>query len=135
MKQLFIVLLLFIACNSYSQVQKPVKLLTVLEIKDYGYGYVIRGVDLGKIDTIYFISLKENSITHCDFHKIEVGNQYLFEIEDVDNINGHLPAALANGYYIKFGKKRIKRDGRNGNSITTTQFFSRNTKGLWIKNN
>lgn len=133
MKQLLIIISLSISFSSYCQEKKQSRFLKVAEIKEYEYCYLITGVDTVKADTWFFISLKDSLSKNCDFQKIDVGNSYLFEIEDMDNINGHLPAALPNGYYIKIGNRRIKRDGRNGNTLTTTQFISRNTTGLWIK--
>lgn len=133
MKQLLIMISLSISFSSNCQEKKQSRFLKVAEIKEHEYCYLITGVDTVRADTLFFISLKESLNKNSDFQKIEFGNNYLFEIEDMDNIKGHLPAALPNGYYIKIGNRRFKRDGRNGNTLTTTQFISKNTSGLWIK--
>lgn len=132
MKHILIISSLLISFACYSQ-ERQSRFLKVLDVKEYEYCYLITGMDSLKMDSLYLLSVKDSLHNDCNFQKIQVGNVYLFEIEDMDNINGHLPAALPNGYFIKFGNKRIKRDGRNGNTVTTTQFISKNSKGLWIK--
>jgi hypothetical protein len=132
-KIIFVACWIFISHCSNSQSNKQVLLLKVSAIVDYAEGYVIKGIDSLNTDTLYFVSLKDSLSSIYGFQKIKIGNRYLFEIEDVDNINGHLPAALPNGYYIRIGTKRIKRESRNGKTLATTQFFAKNTRGLYIQ--
>lgn len=133
MRQLLVIVSLLISFSCYSQEKQQVRFLKVLDVKEYEYCYLITGVDSLKADSLYLLSLKDSLHSNCSFEKIKVDNVYLFEIEDMDNINGHLPAAMPNGYFIKIGSKRIKRDGRNGNTVTTTQYLVKNSKGLWIR--
>jgi hypothetical protein len=133
MKYILIISSLLISVACFGQEKKQSRFLKVLDVKEYEHCYLITGIDSLKMDSLYLLSVKDSLHNDCSFQKIKVGRVYLFEIEDMDNINGHLPPALPNGYFIKFGDKRIKRDGRNGNTVTTTQFVSKNSKGLWIK--
>lgn len=134
MKIAIIISACFFCINSaYAQNTSQEKKMKVLDFKEYDNGYVIKGVEQVALDTMYFISLKSTLECKKGFKRIKVGKEYQFRIEDMDNNKGSFPPALPNGYSVKFENATIKRMGRNGNTITTTQFLSRNSKGLLIK--
>ena len=109
--------------------------MRVIETKDYSNGYVITGVGSSGVDTMYFISLKDTLKSCSHFEEIRIGYEYLFKITDIDYIKGHYASVNPDGYRIKFGNVYIRREGRNGQSISTTQYLSSNTKGLFIELN
>lgn len=129
-----IVIIMCAYCNAYGQEQYFEKKMKVLNIQEFDNGYLLAGLDLINNDTIYFISLKEKPCKKQS-ENIKVGNEYKFEIEDIDYVKGSLPAALPNGYYIKRGKINVKREGRNGKTYTTTQYVSKNTNGQFMLEN
>jgi len=107
--------------------------LKVVSVVEYKEGYVLTGIDTLTIDTVYFVSLKGIlKYKKSKFKKINIGETYAFDITDMDNVNGHLPAALPNGYSIKIGKTVLKRNSRYGKTINTTQYLARNTTDLYV---
>jgi len=135
MKRILIILTLIVSVSSYGQDKTEPHLLKVIDVKEYKYCYLITGLDSVRNDSLYFLSIKEKFNNDGSFQKIRIGGVYLFDVVDMDNIQGHLPAALPNGYFIRTKEWSIKRDSRNGNTLTTTQFRSINSKGLFIKPN
>lgn len=131
------VLISFLAIgHSFAQKNTIDKKLRVIETKDYANGYVITGVGSLGVDTMHFISLKDSIKSSCShFEKIRIGYEYLFKITDIDYIKGYYAPVNPDGYRIKFGNVYIRREGRNGQSITTTQYLSSNTKGLFLELN
>jgi len=134
MKIILIIICLLKTLSSFSQEKKIDKFLKILETKSYCNIYLITGVDLKTNDTLHFISLIEDSLpSNARYEKINVGMQYLFKIKDMDYVNGYYTPTIADGYRIKYGYIYVKREARNGKTITTTQYLAKNTNGLFIK--
>lgn len=132
MKFLLLIIILFTTFISLAQNKQSNKKLRIVSIEDTSYAYLLKGVDSTGRDTLHFISIKNYGDVRADAHKIAVGHEYLFRIDDMDYINGLYSPQIAEGYRIKFDTIYVKRNWRNGNTMTTTQYRSINTNGLWI---
>lgn len=134
MKKIYIIgFLFFLPLFVMSQDNKYSRSIRILAIQKLELYYLLHGIDINTLDTLTFISLADTSRKCKNFKKIKAKGKYIFEIADMDIVNG-LPAhSIRYPYLMSFGQINIIRNGRDGKTGETTQYRSINTKGLFIE--
>lgn len=129
MRKTISLIMSIVAIYSSSFAQKESKVLKVYSITEYIDGYVIKAIDtLHSTDTLNIISTKEHVKNKKGFEKITVGQKYSFEYEDYVK---KMAAAPQENFVIRI-KSTVIWSPKDG--IKNRPVFSKNTKGLWIKN-
>jgi hypothetical protein len=111
--------------SSFAQSQN--KALEIYSITEYIDGYVIKAIDTSKSDTLSIISAKEKIANKHKFEKMVVGRTYNFEYEDYVNKMAAIPTK---GFVVRIKSTIVWRDSDENKN---RPFFSKNTKGLWIR--
>jgi len=127
MKKLISILFFTITCNSFLFAQSESKLLEVYSITEYVDGYVIKGTDKSKLDTVQIISAKDTLFDSCNYVKLIVGHEYIFAISD---IGSNMAAMPPENFLVRIRSTVVWRYGDN---VKDLPVFSKNTKGLYIK--
>jgi hypothetical protein len=117
-------LLLF---QSLSYCQQTSRVLTIYSITEYVDGYVIRGIDESKRDTVSIVSVKVTDEANQEYKKILVGEKYKFELEDIAN---NMAAVPPNNFVVRIKTTVV---WKQGDGIKNMPSFSTNTKGIRIK--
>jgi hypothetical protein len=131
MKYLFVLLLIIsFNCQLGSQPLGTKSTINVFAVTEYPKAYLISGVKQKSNDTIYFVSIKDTTKKCLNKEAISIGKSYDFYIKDVDEPNKQNQPTIPPNIDVKIGQVYIHREGRDGNTITTTQFYSFNTSGL-----
>lgn len=130
----FIFYLVFSTLKGYSQTKEnTLRTLKIIEIKSHNNAFLLTGVDSGSPDTIFFISvIKKGKYSHKRKSVILLNSTYQFNIVDIDKEIIFPQSPYKQG--VKFDQTIIKRNGRDGNTFETTQYYSYNTNGLYIVN-
>lgn len=121
-----IFLLTLLHSLSFAQIRKSSR-LKIYSITEYIDGYVIKGIDTSKSDTLSIISVKDSIKNKRKFKKIAVGEEYNFEYDD---LVGNMAAVPPNSFVVRIKTTVVWRHGDGAKNIPV---FSRNMKGLWIK--
>jgi len=105
--------------------QKYSRTLEVYSITEYIDGFVIRAFDSVKFDTLSIITIK-SSKPNLNVKKIEVGQKYKFEYEDLIS---KLITVNTNSHVAKIKSTIIWRKENGFNNLPV---YSTNIKGLWL---
>jgi len=123
MRKSIIVLLIFISVWARAQ-ETGLKIQSITEYID---GYVITGIDAINIDTLFIVSKKEN-ITELEMYdKIEVGKQYVFQIDDKVR---QMTAMPPENFTVRIITTVVWRSGDGCKNIPV---FAKNLKGVYIE--
>ena len=117
------ILLYFLLNPAFSQVGK--RQLEIYSITEYMGGYVIKGIDRGKGDTLNIVTLKDTVPAAKDYEKILVGKTYNFEYR-LSIMAAAPPCSLV----IRMGTTVLWTCKDPVNHIPV---FAENAIGLWIK--
>jgi hypothetical protein len=124
MKKYFcLVLLLLINTYLFSQ-EKTLKIYSITEYID---GYVILGIDTTKSDTLMIISKKEIVSDFEKYSRLEVGELYLFQIDDKIRKMAAMPPE---NFTVRIVTTII---WKNGDEIKNIPVFAKNIKDRYIQ--
>ena len=127
MKKLFCSMFFLIMLHSLSLAQTQSRRLEVYSITEYIDGYVIKAIDTSKSDTLNIISVKDVVKNKRNFKKIVIGKEYNFEYEDYVS---KMAATAPNSFVLRIKTTVVWKDSDDNKKRPV---FSKNVKGLWIK--
>ena len=127
MKKIFGSVFFLVMLHSLSFAQTQNRRLEIYSITEYIDGYVIKAIDTSKSDTLNIISVKSAIKSKRNFKKMTVGKEYNFEYEDYI---GKMAAIAPNSFVIRIKTTVVWRDSDENKNRPV---FSKNVKGIWIK--
>lgn len=117
--------MIIISLAAFSQTES--KKLSVYSISEFSDGYMIRGIDSLKGDTLIVISKTGKPKHMKGYRKIEVGGRYTFKVDDV----GKQFAAMPPSNFVIRIKNTVV--WKYGDRVKDMPVFATNTKGLFIR--